>query len=57
MSNKQLSIPGLPVPEPKLEKLKASTKERLANLESRVLALELDITLLRLQLDEDKDHA
>ena len=59
MSNcdKQLSIPGLPLPGPKLEKPKAGTKEKLANLEFRVLALELELTLLRIQLEDTKDHA
>lgn len=57
MSNKQLSIPGLPTPGPKIEKPRVSPKERLANLESRVLALELDVTLLRIQLEQEKDHA
>ena len=57
MSNcdKQLSIPGLPVPKPKSKKLTA--EERLASLETRVVSLELELTLLRIQLEDTKDHA
>ena len=55
MSNRQLSIPGLPVPKPKVKK--STTEERVTNLETRVLTLELELTLIRLQLDGDKGHA
>ncbi len=54
MENKQLSIPGLPTPETK----KPTIEERLANLESRMLTLELEVSLLRILMEKgDKDHA
>ncbi len=50
---KQIPIPGLePPPEP-AKKLKASTQERIASLESRVLRLELELTLFRIQVEGD----
>lgn len=56
MLNKQLSIPGLPVPEPKIKK--STTEERLASLESRILALALELSLLRILMEkEEKEHA
>jgi len=61
--DKQLSIPGLPVLLPKNSKLARAPHtltqdERIAFLESRVFQLEMEIALLRIQLDrEGKDHA
>jgi len=49
---KQIPIPGLE-PPPELKKPKASTQERIASLESRVLRLELELTLLRIQMEGD----
>ena len=52
MSSKQLSIPGLPATEPKEKRpMKA---EHLSQLEGRILALELEVSLLRIQLDNDR---
>ena len=50
--DKQLSIPGLPVPVPKSKPL--THDERIATLESRVLCLELELTLIRLQLEQGR---
>lgn len=54
MSSKQLSIPGLPVPAPKSKP--PTQDERIANLESRVLRLELELSLLTILVEkEDKE--
>ncbi len=50
MSDRQLSIPGLPVPGPKTKK--PTIEERLANLESRMLALELEESLLQILMEK-----
>ena len=53
---KQLPIPGLPVPEAKIRKLTA--EERLADLTHRLLALELEVSLLRILMEKgDREHA
>jgi hypothetical protein len=51
---KQLSIPGLPVPEPKAKPIseQAQLALRLNDLESRVLKLELELSLLKIQMDK-----
>ncbi len=55
MLDKQLSIPGLPIPEPKEKK--PTAEERLASLESRMLKLELEVSLLRILMEKgDKDY-
>ncbi|MBA7643616.1 hypothetical protein ES703_51347 [subsurface metagenome] len=54
MSSKQLTIPGMPPPSPPKPK-KLGTQQRIANLESHLFQLELEFTLLRIQLG-DKDH-
>lgn len=54
---KQLTIPGLEFTPSLPLKPKACTRERIASLENRVLRLELELTLIRLQLDGDKEHA
>ncbi len=47
--SKQLSIPGLPVqPEPKVKP--PTQDERIANLERRLLRLELEVSLLEMTL-------
>ena len=48
--DKQLSIPGLPVPEPKVKK--PMTEGHLASLESRILKLELEVSLLRILVEK-----
>jgi len=53
MPNKQLTIPGMPPPSPPKPK-KLSARQRIANFESRVLQLEVEVTLLKIG---DKDHA
>ncbi len=50
MLDKQLSIPGLPIPEPKEKK--PTAEERLASLESRMLKLELEVSLLRILMEK-----
>lgn len=56
IGDKQLSIPGLPAPEPKVKKPIA--KEKLADLEIRIRYLELEVALLRIRLDKgEKEHA
>lgn len=55
MNNKQLSIPGLPVPEAKTHPL--TQDERINELTDRVCRLELEVSLLRILLEKgDKDH-
>ncbi|MBA7603198.1 hypothetical protein ES703_10302 [subsurface metagenome] len=52
MFNQQLEIPGMPPPSsPRPKKL--SARQRIADLESRVFQLEVEVTLLRVR---DKDH-
>jgi hypothetical protein len=60
MSDKQLSIPGLPVPEPKPKLISEQMQLalRLNDLESRILRLELEVSLLRILMEKgDKEHA
>lgn len=57
MSSKQLTIPGLEPfnrakPSKRLECV--TDKERIAQLEARVLTLELELTLLRIQVEGEK---
>ncbi len=49
--DKQMSIPGLPTPEPKVIK-PTTNKQGLASLESRVLTLELEVYLLRILVEK-----
>ena len=42
-----MPMPGLPLPVPKAKLQKGATSERLKTLESRVLILELELSLLR----------
>lgn len=55
--SKQLTIPGLELSSSPPKKPKVSTQEKIASLEKRVLSLELETTLIRLQLEDAKDHA
>jgi hypothetical protein len=50
--SEQLSIPGLPVPEPKPKLEQAQLALRLNDLESRVLKLELEVSLLKILLEK-----
>lgn len=52
-TNNQLSIPGLPAPEPKpkLVPEQVQLNLRLNGLECRVLSLEVEVSLLRIQLE------
>lgn len=53
--DKQLSIPGLPTPERKVKK--PATEEKIDALESRLLRLELELSLLRILVEKgDKEH-
>jgi hypothetical protein len=51
---KQLSIPGLPVPEPKPELIskQAQLALRLNQIECRLLSLELELSLLKIQIEK-----
>ena len=51
---KQLPIPGLE-PSKRLECV--TDKERITQLEARVLNLELEVALLRIQMEGEKEHA
>jgi len=54
MASKQLSIPGLPDPKPKVKP--PPQDERIASLESRILTLELELSLLKILMEKgDKD--
>ncbi|MBA7701389.1 hypothetical protein ES703_110125 [subsurface metagenome] len=58
MSSEQLTIPGLELPPVPAKPKPQHIQERIASLESQVFQLEMEITLLRIQLDrEGKDHA
>jgi hypothetical protein len=48
----QLSIPGLPVPQPKLVPEQAQFALRLNDLESRLLKLELELSLLKILMEK-----
>jgi len=48
MSDKQLEIPGLPPPAPPKPK-PLNIRQQIADLQDRVLQLELELTLLRIQ--------
>ena len=52
--SEQLSIPGLPVPEPKPKFIsdQAQFALRLNDLESRVLKLELELSLLKILMEK-----
>ena len=57
-NTKQLSIPGLEAPVKPPGKSAAGLEKRIAALEDRALSLEMELTLLRAQMEkEDKDHA
>jgi len=58
MSSKQLIIPGLEPPATPKLKRPLNLQQQIAQLQDRVLKLELELTLLRVQLEKgDKDHA
>lgn len=56
MAVEQLVIPGMPPPSSPKPK-KPNLQEQIANLQNRVLRLELELTLWGIQLDGDKAHA
>lgn len=56
MAGKQMVIPGLPPPAPPKPK-PVNIRQQIVGMESRMRRLELDLTLLRIQLDGDKEHA
>lgn len=57
MSSKQLSIPGLPVPVTQPKPKALNIQRRIADLQERVAALELELSLLRILMEKgDKDH-
>lgn len=52
----QLTIPGMPAPRAKPKKAKIGG--RIAQLESRLLKLELEVSLLRILLEKgNRNHA
>lgn len=51
MSDKQLTIPGLEPPVKTPKKPANQLEKRVANLEARVLALEVENTLLNIDLE------
>jgi len=59
--DKQLQIPGLeilaPKPPPYPSPRPLNIQQQIADLQDRVLQLELELTLLGIQISEDKDHA
>lgn len=58
MPSKQLSIPGLEMPPRPAKVKRPDADERLATLESRMLKLELEISLLRILMEKgDKERA
>jgi hypothetical protein len=61
VSDKQMVIPGLEllVPtEPKKKTKPTTVRQRTANLERRVLELEIEVTLLQIRIEKgDKDNA
>ncbi len=50
MASRQYPMQGLPPPEPKVTK--PTSEERLAQLEERLLTLELEVTLLKIQMEK-----
>lgn len=56
MSDKQLSIPGLPVTEPKTKLVPEQVQLglRLNNIECRLLKLELEVSLLRILMEKER---
>ena len=57
MADKQLTIPGLEPPPAPPKPKPANIRQQIANLQDRMLQLELEFTLLKIQLEGDKDHA
>jgi hypothetical protein len=57
VEDKQLAIPGLPVPEPKPKLIpeQAQLALRLNDLESRVLKLELELSLLKILMEKGEN--
>ncbi len=57
--NEQMIIPGMePLMAPKAkQKVKLDIRREMAELQSRVLWLELELTLLRIQIESGEDHA
>lgn len=57
MSDKQLVIPGLELPATPKLKRPLNLQQRVKLLEQRLTQLEIELTILRAQLDGDADHA
>jgi hypothetical protein len=58
--DKQLVIPGLEGLEKasdNVTKKRMTYEEQIKALQGRLLSLELEVTLLRILLEKDKDHA
>jgi len=53
MSDKQLAIPGLESPAPKTKKL--TLRDQVFQLQDRVLRLELEVSLLKILVENPKD--
>ena len=52
--DRQIPIPGLEPPRPKPKP--ANIRQSVKLLEQRVTQLEIELTILRIQLNGDKDH-
>jgi len=52
---KQLEIPGLPVPEPNIKR--ATQEKRINELASRLLRLELEVSVLRILVEKGGDYS
>ncbi len=57
--NEQMVIPGMEslMPPRAKQKAKLDIRREMAELQSRVLRLELELTLLRIQIERGEDHA
>ena len=52
---RQMSIPGLEPPPAPPKPRPTNIRQQITDLQDRVLRLELELTLLRIQLEGDKD--
>ena len=51
MSNKQLSLPGLPILEPKEKKRVTHKGRRVGRIEDRLRKLELEVSLINIRIE------
>ena len=57
LMGRQMSIPGLEPPPAPPKTRPTNIRRQITDLQDRVVQLELDLTLLRVQLEGDADHA